>query len=76
MTDLTEASSKWKLLGTSPNLTMMEKLISEYFYGSSKVLKPVNDKEWQVLKSNGEVMKKLRVVIKRGGRLRFEMYTG
>jgi hypothetical protein len=72
LANLEEASDGWKLLGTSPNLEMMKKLIAEYFYGSDKNLKEISNNEWQVLKQSGEVMDKFHV-IKSRGRFRFEV---
>ena len=61
---------KAKLLATSPTLDSMTKLINNYFYSTTFYLEPKNDKEYSVFNKKG-LLPDL-VVVKKGGRYRFE----
>ena len=61
---------KGKLIATSPSLERMTDLINKYFYSTTFYLEPKNDKEYSVYNKKG-LLSDL-VVIKKGGRFRFE----
>ena len=62
--------TKGKLIATSPSLERMTDLINKYFYSTTFYLEPKNDKEYSVYNKKG-LLSDL-VVIKKGGRFRFE----
>lgn len=59
-----------KLLGSAPTLEKITKLISEYYFGSTITLKPVDNITWDVYNLKGK--RDSVVVINKGGRYRFE----
>lgn len=62
--------SDGKLLATAPNLEKMKELISQYYFGSTITLKPINDTTWAVFNLKGEISSVF--VINKNGRFRFE----
>ena len=70
----TRATAKnGQLLGTSPSLDMMKKLIAQYWYGNPAdySFTEIAPDKWSVSSKTG--VKQGVVVIKKGGRYRFEM---
>ena len=61
---------KGKLIATSPSLERMTDLINKYFYSTTFYLEPKNDKEYSVFNKKG-LLPDL-IVVKKGGRYRFE----
>ena len=64
--------SNGKLLGTSPSLDMMKKLIADYWYGKPEdyTFAEIGADKWSISSKSG--LKSGFVVIKKGGRYRFE----
>jgi len=62
---------KSQLLATSPTLDRMVDVINKYYYSTTFYLEKKNDTEYNVFNKNG-LLKDL-IVIKKGGRYRFEM---
>jgi len=61
---------KSQLLATSPTLDRMVDVINKYYYSTTFYLEKKNDTEYNVFNKNG-LLKDL-IVIKKGGRYRFE----
>lgn len=63
---------KYHLLASSFEFgpTGIQKLISQYYFGSNVILNPISENEWSVSNSKG-MIDNVRVV-KKGARYRFE----
>lgn len=66
-----QAQTKWTLLGSSPSLEGVQRLVHE-FYGSLYVLEPEGDRWVPVRTSDRRRSGGTRVILKKG-RYRFEM---
>jgi hypothetical protein len=61
---------KGRLIATSPSLERITDIINQYFYSTTFYLEPKNKKEYNVYNEKGLLSR--FIVVKKGGRFRFE----
>ena len=59
-----------RLIATSPTLERITDIINQYFYSTTFYLEPKNKKEYSVYNEKGLLSR--FIVVKKGGRFRFE----